>query len=198
VHADGQLGSSDPHASDELFLGDTWGIARLGDTLFVADRDQNVVLVADLLTGRFVDSFGSSGEGPGEFGRSEAVLVSADRIYVLDSRRRGVHLFDHSYQELDFLRTGGFSFSNGFALAGDDLIVRTPRGADRLFEVRNRVPPYAREGSLGRPVPRRFPSTFGNIQALVAANSRGHIAFAWYGLPVVVVYDSNLEATGLI
>lgn len=197
LSADAELESSDPDESDDLLLGSSLGVARLGDTLFVADRDQNVVLVGDLRTNYFVDSFGSPGEGPGEFGAALDVLVSGDRVYVFDSRRRGVHVFDLGFQEIAFLRTG-LAFWNQFALAGNHLIVRSQDGDDQLFEVRQRVPPFMRVGSLGKAVPERFPSAWGYNQALVAANNRGNIVFAWNGQPVVVAHNSDMEATDLI
>lgn len=64
------------------------GLALCGELVFVADSDNSRIVVFNKSSGEFVRSFGSSGEGDGQFNGLWGVAVSADAREVFASDHR--------------------------------------------------------------------------------------------------------------
>jgi hypothetical protein len=82
--------------------------------LFVLDTVNSKVHVWDE-EGRFVKSFGETGDGPGEFVR--AATIEANEDYVFVYARRKISRFDHDGNFID--RHRGISMQNFVALSND-------------------------------------------------------------------------------
>jgi hypothetical protein len=66
--------------------------------IFVLDEHGNMTsgdekIKVFSLDGKFKMEFGKGGQGPGEFGEASSFYIHNGKIYILDSRRRMVHLF---------------------------------------------------------------------------------------------------------
>jgi len=193
----GQIGSNAVSDVAEWYLESTKGIVRQNSALWVADYRSNQVLVGDLSSNEFVQGFGMSGEGPGEFTRAEDILVDNDHIYVFDSGKRGVHVFNMHFQVEGFVRTG-FGIANSIALSDGLLLVPSRSANEHLFEIRESAGAYSIVGRIGARVPGDIPGAYAHNQALIAGNEAGLTAMAWYGLPYVVLYDSSHEVEYII
>jgi DNA-binding beta-propeller fold protein YncE len=58
--------------------------------------------------GKFISTFGKSGDGPGDFARPKGIAVDADNhIWVADAFTNRVQIFNHEGHLLAFFGTGG-------------------------------------------------------------------------------------------
>lgn len=75
--------------------------------LFVVDRGNARVQVLDVRDGRLLGTFGSRGEGPGQFLMPRYIAVSGDRVYVSDQLNHRVNVFDLDGKALSSIGTFG-------------------------------------------------------------------------------------------
>ena len=81
-------------ATDESLLTEIKAIVAADSVLVVLD-DFSHVYAFDRLTGRFLNSIGSSGEGPGEYFEATDICLTPDNgIAVLDNVRRSINFYD--------------------------------------------------------------------------------------------------------
>jgi DNA-binding beta-propeller fold protein YncE len=97
-------------------------------SLWVGDTLNFRVQRLDLATGRFLDSFGRIGDGPGDMPRGKAVEVDPEgRIWVSDAVLDAVSLFDSGGRLLLSIGAKGsapgqFSFPAGIAIRPDGVV----------------------------------------------------------------------------
>jgi DNA-binding beta-propeller fold protein YncE len=73
----------------------------------VSDTMNNRVQIFDA-EGKFISTFGKSGDGPGDFARPKGITIDADNhIWVADAFTNRVQIFDHEGHLLAFFGTGG-------------------------------------------------------------------------------------------
>ena len=83
-------------ATDESLLAEIKRIVAADSVLVVLD-DFSHVYAFDRATGRFLNSIGSLGEGPGEYFRATDICLTPDNgIAVLDHARRSINFYDIS------------------------------------------------------------------------------------------------------
>ena len=87
---------------EEYLFGSIWSIAVDDDrNVHVFDEQAHTVRIFDA-TGAFVETLGGRGEGPGEFGRAEAIALLPDgRLVVRDPGNQRVQVFGPAPGELD-------------------------------------------------------------------------------------------------
>jgi hypothetical protein len=82
-------------------------LAVIGDEIILLDEyfdnSRGGKIAVFSLDGKLKMSFGSTGEGPGEYGEARCFYIFDKRIYILDSIRQRVHLF--SLQDKRFLES---------------------------------------------------------------------------------------------
>ena len=83
-------------ATDESLLTEIKAIVAADSVLVVLD-DFSHVYAFDRATGKFLNSIGSLGEGPGEYFRATDICLTPDKdIAVLDHARRSINFYDIS------------------------------------------------------------------------------------------------------
>ena len=90
------LGEAGVSGTDERHFGRPTDIAWLPDgTFFVSDGYENTRVVKFDRSGRFLMSWGTKGDGPGQFNLVHSLDIDRDRrIYVADSYNRRIQVFD--------------------------------------------------------------------------------------------------------
>ena len=97
-----ELSIGEVDGPEELLFGRIASIAVDDDrNVYVMDRQAQEVRVFDS-EGSYVETLGRPGEGPGEFGRADAVAVLSDgRVAVRDPIRRLIHVFGPAKGDID-------------------------------------------------------------------------------------------------
>ncbi len=87
---------------EEYLFGSIWSIAVDDDrNVYVFDEQAHDIRVYDA-TGSYVETLGGRGEGPGEFGRAEAIALLPDgRLVVRDPGNQRIQVFGPGPGELD-------------------------------------------------------------------------------------------------
>lgn len=71
-------------------------LAKIGDSLYVADGGQQCIWIMDN-QGRWVRRIGRAGNGPGEFGGLEGIDGNRDYIFTFDRSNAHVQVYDHQF-----------------------------------------------------------------------------------------------------
>lgn len=120
-----------PRAAQDLSIGridgpEEYTFARVADvavgadgTIWILDRGDALIKAYDP-SGRFLNSVGGSGSGPGEFREPSEIAVHGDTLAVYDPRQRRLTLFrsDGDLLETAPVQAGGW-FTGGFEALGD-------------------------------------------------------------------------------
>jgi hypothetical protein len=142
------------------------GVSGAGDRLYVLDTSIPAVRVYDQ-TGRHVADVGAEGDGPGEFRRPEALLVTADgRVFVRDSSQGRITVFDAdgAFLETYPLDQGVMFGGTGMVMTDDGTIYSPGRVGDmpenmtfgaggRFTSIPIGMVPRGPEGRAGEPIP---------------------------------------------
>jgi hypothetical protein len=85
--------------TNTLLLGEKVGLETDGHHFFIADTlNQRIIQLSPSL--RLLDQFGVRGNGEGEFIRPEIIRYYENRIFVSDSGRRDLQVFDREYNPI--------------------------------------------------------------------------------------------------
>jgi len=97
------IGEAGVPGDDATHFGSPQDVAFLPDgSILVADGLRNARIAKFDKTGKFVSSFGTRGNGPGQLSGVHGIAVDKDgKIYVADRSNRRVQIFDQSGQSLD-------------------------------------------------------------------------------------------------
>lgn len=132
----------------ELFSGVAGVAFDSRGNLYVLDRDGGRVVVVDPQR-RFLRQIGRKGGGPGELQFPVGLVVTSDRIAVMDMARRALSVFT---LEGEFLHSvtpiGGGGFGSRVVMAGGDRVLAagaqvTPPRPGQEIEIRADVPLYS-------------------------------------------------------
>jgi serine/threonine-protein kinase len=82
--------------------------------VLVVDRGNARIQILEGSTGRYLGTFGASGNGPGQFRIARHIAVSADRIFVVDQVNRRVVVFDMNGNAVSAI--GGLDYPRGVAV----------------------------------------------------------------------------------
>ena len=196
LYPDLVIGSEDPE-SDELFIGQTFGAALRGDSIYVADRDQGRILVGHKDEPRFARSFGTTGEGPGEFMGPQDLVYNRDRFFVMDTRSGMVIVFDSTFTFEQNVEVGTAE-PWAFTLNPYGLLSASPIGSDKIAEIHDVEPPFRVVSNfLSALVPFDDPAN-GYNRPLIDSNSHGEILAAYSGVPHLFLHSHSLELTASI
>lgn len=179
-----------------LFLASPLACIVLNDSLYICDRLNNGIIVADT-NGRLIRTLGRLGKGPGEFQEPRDIIRNRDKIYVYDSGNSRVQIFSNRFvylrSILAFLRinetmgaTEKYLFIPG--APGDS-------GAVRVFEASE---PW-RFMQFFMPTlvpPGQQPLVMNTVR--VATNSEGFVAAGYNHLPYVFIFDPELKLSATL
>ncbi|MDZ7715092.1 MAG: 6-bladed beta-propeller [Balneolaceae bacterium] len=89
-------------SNEATILGKPRGIIAVGESLYVADEDQNGILVMDN-TGIIHRKIGRKGKGPKEFSDLKAIFRNKEFIFTADQKKAGIQVYDKNFHYLDFI-----------------------------------------------------------------------------------------------
>lgn len=132
--------------TDEFFIGTVSGIAADEDgRVFLADRREAIIRVYDP-DGKYLNSVGSKGEGPGEFTALNRPKLFEGTLYTLDTQQQRISRFnavDGTYLSsinLGDSQSGTGGFPTSFEPLSDDRFLVFMNHTDRSGEVLYRSP----------------------------------------------------------
>lgn len=194
VLADDRVDSLSP--SDRL--GRISGLVKVGDSLYVADGQQNCIWVLDR-QGTIYRKIGRSGRGPGEFGALAGLMRNEDQILTADVSNARIQVFDLNLN----LQTTfnhviyGNSLSGNKSINVTDSLLYLSAGSmnstKNLISVHQATAPF---DSLASFHPRLIPDgmqpgAYNNYS--INTNRQGDVAVSYAGLPYVFIYDEDRQ-----
>ncbi|GAA5521080.1 6-bladed beta-propeller [Aliifodinibius salicampi] len=192
VMADSSVDSLSPSGR----LGRVAGLIKIGDSLYVADGQQNCIWVIDQ-KGTICRKIGRSGRGPGEYSDLIGLMRNTDHIFTADISNARIQIFDYSFN----LQTTFNRVIYGTALTGTksmsitDSLLYLSTGAmnptEDLISFYQAAPPFDSSGSFHpRLIPGGMqPGAYNNYS--MDTNSRGEVAVSYTGLPYIFLYDNS-------
>jgi hypothetical protein len=192
VMADSSVDSLSPSGR----LGRVAGLVKVGDSLYVADGQQNCIWVIDQ-KGTICRKIGRSGRGPGEYGDLSGLMRNTDHIFTADISNARIQIFDYSFNlQTTFNHVVyGNAFTTDNLMSVTDSLLYLSTGAmnhtEDLISFYQAAPSL---DSLGTFHPRLIPGgmqpgAYNNYS--MDTNSRGEVAVAYTGLPYIFLYDST-------
>ena len=173
-------------------------LARIGDSLYVADGGQQCIWVMDK-QGRWVRRIGRAGNGPGEFGGLEGIDGNRDYIFTFDRSNARVQVYDHQFNlKRSFDRTA-ISSNRGIAITEHAIYLQADyTEQNNLIEKIKAAPPFDTIDLFGTPVIPygRQPLGFNNY--IIAVSNDNRVAMAFAGLPYVFILDSNQQVDHIL
>ncbi|GAA5521082.1 6-bladed beta-propeller [Aliifodinibius salicampi] len=191
VMADSSVDSLSPSGR----LGRVAGLIKIGDSLYVADGQQNCIWVIDQ-KGTICRKIGRSGHGPGEYGDLGGLMKNRKHVFTADISNSRIQKFD---QKINLQTTFnhvvyGNAFTTDKLMSATDSLLYLSTGAmsqtEDLISFYQTAPSF---DSLGTFHPRLIPGgmqpgAYNNYS--MDTNSRGEVAVSYTGLPYIFLYDS--------
>lgn len=177
-------------------LGRIAGLFKVGDSLYVADGQQNCIWAIDQ-KGTIYRKIGRTGRGPGEYGDLGGLMKNRNHVFTADISNSRIQKFDQKFN----LQTTFNHVVYGNAFTTDNLMSVTESllylstGAmnqtEDLISFYQVAPPF---DSLGTFHPRLIPGgmqpgAYNNYS--MDTNSRGEVAVSYTGLPYIFLYNNS-------
>ena len=173
-------------------------LAKIGDSLYVADSGQQCIWVMDN-QGKWVRRIGRAGRGPGEFGILTGIDGNSKHIFTFDHSNARVQVYNHQFD----LKT---SFYHAATISGREIVVNDNAifiledytEQNNLIGMFRASPPFDYTGSFWSPIVPygKQPLTYNKY--VITANDANRVALAFMGLPYVFILDSNQEVDRIL
>jgi len=140
--------------ADEYMFGTITDVAASDDRIYVVDMQVPAVRIYDH-DGSYVGDLGRSGEGPGEYGYPDSIVVASDgRIFLRDRQPGRITAFPpDGTVDATFQVPGGLVTSTPIGVTPDGVPHSPQRVGDRDAAVwRMGMTPYGEEGPVGDPL----------------------------------------------
>ncbi len=141
---------------EHYMLAEVTSIAASDDRIYVLEINPPTVRVYDF-EGKHLKSFGSRGQGPGEFAQPMSVAISPDRrVFVRDDDSGRMTVFSADGELLTTWRLPGMFVSGRETVITPDGTIYTPQSMGRDPETRRSrwaMVPHDTEGTPGEPIP---------------------------------------------
>jgi len=181
-----------------LFLASPQAMVVMGDSLYICDRLNHCIIVADM-RGRLVRAIGRKGQGPGEF--VEPVQIAANERYVLvyDHNLR-VQVFDHSFHYLSSIPSSYLHLGpkNSLSATREHIFLCADPGDTARVLAYRAEPPFRLVRAF---MPRLVPvggQPLAMNDVTLSASSSGTLCVAYMCLPWIFVFDSRGRQTATI
>ncbi len=172
-----------------LYLASPEGLVVMGDSLYISDRLNHCVVVADM-QGNLVRTIGRQGRGPGEFIQPWEMAANERLVCVRDIGNGRVQVFDHAFR-LQGSVPSRYGPSYGGVAASERKLFVYHHGEGTLVNVHEARPPFKLEYSFAPlVVPEGQQPTAMNVVVL-ASSSEGCLCLGYICLPYLFVFDST-------
>jgi len=189
----GELDTKHPIDENEfegLFLAAPVDCITIGDSLYIVDRIQSSIVVADN-TGELVEMIGREGQAPGEFIMPLSITKNDRYVFVADVQNRRIQIFDHAFNYIISLPASFSGLGTGMAANDDKLYYAKFGSVNHLIVIHQSKPPFdALESIFPLIVPIDNPRTALN-STTKSANNAGYISIAYRGLPYIFINNTN-------
>ncbi|MCW9712240.1 6-bladed beta-propeller [Aliifodinibius salicampi] len=173
-------------------------LAKIGDSLYVADGGQQCIWVMDN-QGKWIRRIGRTGNGPGEFSGLEGIDGNSDYIFTFDKNNARIQVYDHQFNMKS-------SFERAAISSGREIVVNDHAiymladytEQNNLIGKLKATPPFDTIGSFLSPIIPygRQPLAYNNY--VIAANNDNQVAMAFVGLPYLFILDSNQQVDQIL
>jgi len=175
--------------SKGLFLANPVGCVAINDTIYICDRLNNAVIVADS-KGNLIRKIGRAGKAPGEFLEPWYIAKSDSLMIVHDFGNARVQIFSHAFEYISSIPAAFFGLSS-IAATNNHLFIHGNAGDDsNLVKVYEARKPFRLQYSLMPLVIPLGQQPMAMNAVKFAANRNGSLSVGYKGLPYIFVFDS--------
>ena len=177
-------------------LGQVLGLIKVGDSLYVADGQQDCIWIIND-QGILHRKIGRKGRGPGEFGDLNGIVKNSNHIFTSDISNGRIQIFDFNFnlQGLFNYIIGGDILTGNKSFTVTDSLLYLSTGVnsttDKLVTAYKVTPPFDSLTSFHPSLipPGMQPAAYNNY--FIDTNVQGNIAISYLGLPYIFLYDNR-------
>lgn len=187
---------SEENLRTDLFLGAASSSCVVGDFLYICDRLNDCITIADS-NGTLLKRIGRHGKAPGEFISPVNIAARNEAIFVYEFGNTRIQIFDARFKYLSSI-PAAYNFLTGSLSASRDMIYVHGSFSDTvLLKAYETTPPFAFKYSLMPLLTPRTGKSLAFNAVKFSANEEGYLCVGYTALPYLFIFDPqrNQKAT---
>ncbi len=174
----------------DLFLAAPTACVVVGDSVYICDRLNNSIVVADK-KGQIIRRVGRAGKGPGEFLEPYHIASNGEFFFIYDFGNARVQIFTTTFKYTYSIPAAFPMF--GTTIAANRRLLLIHGSLDHPDLVKAYVPrePFTQVGSFFQRQTSVDRSSGGKTMVKFAVNGKGDICVGYFGSPNLYLYDSS-------